>query len=248
MKASIKKSVRWISKNAVLVVCAIFATQYFNNTSLSRDNEALINDAVMAHLDNKLPTVTPRLERAIDDLAALQSQLNTTNNITNYNQEDILSIEQQLVELTSALAKIDTRYYQANKNPTMELISTDSKSDVDNIEQMESELIAQTQSYDDAVYSEPDLNWATEVEVKIQDTLSQEGMYDFDLVEHACGQAVCRTQVALDEIDDKLDEIDELMSVMADRGEGRIQMDSKTNIVTFHYAKEGESLPYMAPN
>ncbi|MBV1871783.1 MAG: hypothetical protein KUG83_04480 [Gammaproteobacteria bacterium] len=248
MKASIKESAFWISKNGTLMICAIFAAQYLNNTSLSRADEALINDAVMAHLDSQLPIITPSLEKAVGELAALQKQLNMTNNITNYNQEDILSIEQQLAALNSAFAQIDARYYQADKKPMTGIISTDSKSDADSIEQMESELFAQTQSYDDAVYSEPNSSWASEVEVKIQDALSEEGMHDFDLVEHACGEAVCRTQVVLDDMDDKLDEIDELMSVMADRGEGRMQFDSKTSMVTFHYAKEGESLPHMAEN
>ena len=248
MKASIKESAFWISRNAALMVCAIFAVQYLNNTSPSRVDEALINEAVMAHLDKQLPTLTPSLEKAVGKLAALQKQLNTTNNITNYNQENILSIEQQLAGLTSALAKIDERYYQADKNPMTGIIGTESKNDTDNVEKMAGELIAQTQSYDDAVYSEPDSSWATEVEVKIQDALSQEEMYDVDLVEHTCGEAVCRTQVALDDMDEKLDELDELMSVMADRGEGRMQFDSQTNMVTFHYAKEGESLPHMAEN
>jgi len=156
---------------------------------------------------------------------------------TQANRDSIASLEYRLAELSHQQSQFISQYNEPDKQqrnaPRPKLTE----------EQIENQILTQTGILDEALYyEEEDRDWSTEVELKLSDALSQEGMDNFNLVNHKCGSTLCRTEIALKDMDDDMDNLDRLMSIMSE-GAGRIQVKANSNMAILHYAKDGQSLP-----
>jgi len=219
-------------------VLGITLTTHYVLEQLETPNDPMIVDGITKkHLNLENAKLLSEFEQALNELNSSNKQQQNMAVHTQANRDSIASLEYRLAELSHQQSQFISQYNEPDKQqrnaPPPKLTE----------EQIENQFLAQAVILDEALYyEEEDREWSTEVEMKLSDVLSQEGMGNFNLVNHQCGSTLCRTEIALMDMDEDMDKLDRLMSLVSE-GAGRIQVKANSNMAILHYAKDGQSLP-----
>lgn len=114
----------------------------------------------------------------------------------------------------------------------------------DKVQEIEDKAEVQThthlQTLEDLLYSEEsDEDWSHTVNDSINEALIRPEMQGIELVKQHCGSTVCRVDLSFDKSNTDLEQIDEVISLIADRGQAFSTINEEDSNIILYFSSEG---------